>query len=300
MHRYLFNSRSAALSTFALSTYSSCHGVFSDSGINNDHVVHQPSFGASTNTRVRPKIFKKKEKESITIESLVLLPGSANRKLSQEIADFINVPLSEVSLSRFADGEVSLQIKVNVRGKHVFIIQPCSAPVNDSIMELLLSISCARRAGASRITAVIPYFGYKHHRRSANISTKHSSRYLSSTSMDFAKMIQEMGADRVISVDLQRPGQGHEACFFDNTVPLETVVTTDLFIEYFTKNAYLSEPILVIAPNAEGVKRARKFQKKLQKHYSLPVSFGAFFASDTGSGPTDTSKLEMLGNARVR
>jgi ribose-phosphate pyrophosphokinase len=102
-------------------------------------------------------------------------------------------------------------------------VQPCAAPVGDSIMELLLTISCARRAGASKISAVIPYFGYKHHRRGSSISQKQlHSRFLTSGAMDFAKMLEVVGVDTVLAVDLQRPGQGHEACFFDTDIPLET------------------------------------------------------------------------------
>ena len=132
-----------------------------------------------------------------------------------------------------------MKVNSQLRGKDVFIVQSCAAPVNDSIMELLLTVSCARRAGASRIIAVIPYFGYKHHRRWSPISSRKNSRFLSSGAMDFAHMLQEMGVDRVVAVDLQRSGQGHEACFFDNQVPLETIVTNDLFVDYIATNLSL-------------------------------------------------------------
>jgi hypothetical protein len=154
-------------------------------------------------------------------DNLVLISGTSHKELTYEISSLIKVPVANVDVGRFADGEVNIQMHDHVRSKNVYIIQPCAAPVNDSIMELLLMISCARRAGAKNITAVIPYFGYKHHRRGSVISTNNHSRFLSSGAMDFAKMLKEMGVDRVVAVDLQRPGQGHEACFFDTKISLE-------------------------------------------------------------------------------
>lgn len=195
-----------------------------------DKFYTQPSFGATTNLRRTNR-----KTSTVTLESLCLIGGTANKDLAVEIADMMKVPIASSTIGRFADGEVSVQINENVRGKDVFIVQTCASPVNDSIMELLLTVSCVRRSGARRVTAVIPYFGYKHHRRGSPLSTLHQSRFLTSGAMDFAKMLQEMGVDRVIAVDLQRPGQGQEACFFDNNVPLETILTTDSLVDFFTK-----------------------------------------------------------------
>lgn len=243
-------------------------------------VVKQPSFGASTNLRLN----QKKLKAPVTVDSMVLLAGSSHPSLAKEVSDIIKVPIAKSDLNRFADGECSIRIDDHIRGKDVYIIQTCAAPVNDSIMELLLTISCARRAGARRIIAVIPYFGYKHHRRSSPISTKHSSRFQTSNAMDISKMIQEMGVSRVISVDLQRPGQGHEACFFDISIPLETLITNELFIDYFAHKAGLQEPVVVLAPNAEIVKKAKKIQVGLQPYFKQPIKLAALFSSDYGSG----------------
>jgi hypothetical protein len=102
-------------------------------------------------------------------------------------------------VGRFADGECKIEVDQNIRGKDVYIIQSCIAPVNDSAMELLLLVSCAKRSGAKRVNAVVPYFGYKHHRRGSPISTGLSSRFLWSAAADFAKMLEVVGADRVIS-----------------------------------------------------------------------------------------------------
>jgi N-terminal domain of ribose phosphate pyrophosphokinase len=163
---------------------------------------------------------------------------------------------------------------------------------------ITLPVAC-RRSNARRVTAVIPYFGYKHHRRGSPISTKHNSRFLSSSSMDFAKMLQEMGVDRVIAVDIQRPGQGQEACFFDNNVPLETVLSTDHMVEYFKNNIALKSPVVVVAPNAECMKKARSFQLRFQEYLSSEVKIVAFFPKEAGSGFNDANHLELLGKAEV-
>lgn len=112
-----------------------------------------------------------------------------------------------MNVTRFSDGEISIEINESIRGKDCFIIQTCAEPVNDNILELLLTITAARRSGAAKVTAVIPYFGYVHNRRGLPISTTYHSRFLWSASADFAKMLQTLGADKVISVDLQKAGQ---------------------------------------------------------------------------------------------
>jgi ribose-phosphate pyrophosphokinase len=202
-----------------------------------------------------------------------------------------------VNIKRFADGECSVRIEENVRGKDVFLMQTCAAPVNDSIMELLLTLSAVRRAGAQRVTAVIPYFGYKHHRRGLPVRGTMDSKFLSSNAKDFAKvcpsrcylstgpnnplltqkprilippspqMLTELGVDRVISVDLQRPGQGGEACFFDNQVPLESLVTTTIMTSHISKYFQgRNNDLCVVAPNAECITKV--YHQPHQPHSS--------------------------------
>jgi ribose-phosphate pyrophosphokinase len=265
-----------------------------------DFRIHQPSFGT---TSTRHHYGHREDSSNVdgsrSLANLTIIGGSAHRPLAESIAHEVKMPLCKATLSRFADGEVLVQIMDNVRGQDVFIIQPCAAPVNDSIMELLLTVSCARRSGARRVTAVIPYFGYKHHRRGNAISTKHNSRFLWSGAGDFALMLEELGADHIIAVDLQRPGQGSEACFFDNQVPVETIVTTDLFIDNLLNKQKLSGPLTVVAPNAECYKKAKKFQGELQKRLKTPVKLLPFFSMDTGSGPPDLNELVVLDDSLV-
>lgn len=266
-----------------------------------DFRVHAPSFG-TTSTRHHYSHHRDDGKavdSGRSLSNLTLISGSAHRKLAESIAHEVKIPLCKATLSRFADGEVSVQIMDNVRGQDVFIVQPCAAPVNDSIMELLLTVSCARRSGARRVVAVIPYFGYKHHRRGNAISTKHNSRFLWSGAGDFALMLQELGVDHIVAVDMQRPGQGSEACFFDNQVPVETIVTTDLFIENLLHKQKLTGPLTVVAPNAECYKKAKKFQGELQNRLKTSVQLLPFFSMDTGSGPPDLNELVVLDDSLV-
>lgn len=248
----------------------------------------QPSFGATVNLKKVPPMKEGSQDRLDMAQSILFIRGSAHPKLANDICDLIDVPAGDVVISRFADGEVSVTINDSIRGKDIFILQTCAAPVNDNAMELLLTISCARRAGARRINAVIPYFGYKHHRRGSAISTKHGSRFLSSGAMDFAKMLTEMGVDRVISVDLQRPGQGSEACFFDNAVPLESIGSTQYQMNYLLEHIEFKNPVVVVAPNGECVKKARQCQTMLSKGLGREVKIACFFQNDTSSGPTGT------------
>lgn len=115
-------------------------------------------------------------------------------------------------------------------------------------------------------------------------------------------MLTELGVDRVIAVDLQRPGQGHEACFFDNRVPLEVVSTNDLFIDHILKKVDIKLPLVVVSSNAECVKRAYNYQNSLKSalgKHDDSIRLAAFFSADVGTGRADVSTLELLGNAKI-
>lgn len=125
-------------------------------------------------------------------------------------------------------------------------------------------ISCARRCGARRVIAVVPYFGYKYHRRGETMSTKNQSRFLWSHSSDFFKMMAVMGADKVLSVDLHRPGQGQETSYSGELIPVETISSHELMIDYIKENVQLSPNVTVVAATSEYLKKARIFQKGLK------------------------------------
>jgi phosphoribosylpyrophosphate synthetase len=251
------------------------------------------AFSHSSSFRSRKK---KKEKTSA---NLFVISGSCHPTLAREVCDILAVKPHGAQISRHADGEVKMELD-SVRGGNIFIIQPCGKPVSDSSMELLLTISAAKRAGAKKVTVVIPYFPYKHHRRGMPKSSKHKSKFLESTAMDFAKMLEEMGTDAVLTVDLQRPGQGQEACFFDNSIPLENIVTTNLISEYFIDTFPMKGKIVVIAPNYECLNKAMKYEKKFREGYSnVTVSLNALIHNGVSAHKQSTN-LEELGKLEVR
>jgi ribose-phosphate pyrophosphokinase len=163
--------------------------------------------------------------------------------LSEEIAKYLNQRLADVVIKKFSDGEISVKINENIRGKDVFIIQPTSAPANDHIMELLLTIDAVRRASAKRITAVIPYYGYGRQDRKQEPRVPISARLV-------ADIIQVTGLDRVLTVDLHADQiQG----FFH--IPVDNLYAAPIFIQYL-KESHFSEPV-VVSPDSGGVERAR-------------------------------------------
>lgn len=229
-------------------------------------------------------------------QNVVVLSGTASHKLSEDIAKLLNSPLMDVTTKRFSDGEINCVINESIRGKDVFIVQTCAAPVNDNIMELLLTVAAARRAGAQNVTTVIPYFGYKYHRRGMPISTTYNSRFLWSAASDLAKMLQTVGVDNVVSVDLQRPGQGHEATFFAETIPVETINTSNIFTEYFaTQIQPPLQKVVIVSANSQCVKKARKFQKKLKQASDIEEVDYAVFIGDASQKP---SANDLLGDVK--
>jgi len=180
--------------------------------------------------------------------SLILLAGSANRPLAEEISRSLSQPLGNVTLRRFADGEIFVRINDNVRGRDVFIVQSTPPPA-DSIMELLLLIDAARRASAARITAVMPYYGYARQDRKDQPRVAIGAKLL-------ANMIVTAGADRVLAVDFhQHQLQG----FFD--VPVDHLYAAPVITRYFREKELL-DPV-VVAPDVGAAKMARGFAKRL-------------------------------------
>lgn len=233
--------------------------------------------------------------DSLQNPDIAIISGTACAELSQQISQELDMALCKVSISQFSDGETFVNIQESMRGKDVFVIQTCAPPVNESVMELVLSIGAAKRSGASHVTAVIPYFGYRLNRRGLPLSTTHHSRFLWNAAGDLAKMLLIVGADKVISVDLQKPGQGHEACFFRTNLPAETISTNDLFVQHFQSIITGDAPIVVVAPNSELVKKATKFQRKLKSVRPEWALDSAVFLR-TDAEPTSTASF--LGDVK--
>ena len=182
--------------------------------------------------------------------NLMVFTGNANPELAAAIARHIGVPLGHASISKFSDGEISVELNENVRGKDVFIIQPTCAPTNDSIMELLLTADALHRASANRITAVVPYYGYARQDRRVR-----SARVAISAKV-VADMISAVGVNRVLTVDLHAEQiQG----FF--SIPVDNVYGSPVLTEDIERQRY--ENLTVVSPDVGGVVRARAVAKQL-------------------------------------
>jgi ribose-phosphate pyrophosphokinase len=179
---------------------------------------------------------------------LMMLAGSANRPLAEEVSRTLGVPLGDTTIRRFADGEIFVRMNENVRGRDTFILQPTPPPA-ETIMELLLLIDAARRASAARITAVIPYFGY------ARQDRKDQPRVAIGAKL-CANMLTTAGADRVLAIDFhQHQLQG----FFD--IPVDHLYAAPVLTRYF-RDKELHRPV-VVAPDVGAAKMARGFAKRL-------------------------------------
>ncbi len=182
--------------------------------------------------------------------SLKVFTGNANKKLAEDVCSYLGIPLGDVFVGRFSDGEVNVQFKESVRGDDVFIIQPTCPPVNENLMELLVMIDACKRASAGRITAVIPYFGYARQDRKVQPRVPISARLV-------ADLITAAGASRVLTVDLHA---GQIQGFFN--IPVDNLAAIPIFLDYVHRNLG-SDGFVVVSPDAGGVERARLFAKKM-------------------------------------
>jgi ribose-phosphate pyrophosphokinase len=237
------------------------------------------------------------------LDNVVILPGSATKDLTKKVCDKLGMKVGLCKTYRFSDGEILPIIEESMRGKHIFIMQTCAPPVNENLIEIILTVTAARRAGAATVTTVIPYFGYKYHLRGLPLSSTYHSRFLWNAAADFAKMLVTVGTDRIISIDLQRPGQGHEACFFSSDIVVESINANNELVDYFVENQILQEPVVVVAPNAGCVKKAQNFRTHFKAKSGMKnVEYATFVYESppvTNNLTTEylsISKSELLGN----
>ena len=181
--------------------------------------------------------------------SVMVFSGNANLALSEGIVKKLNMRLGMATVGRFSDGEVAVEIEENVRGKDVFVIQPTCSPTNENLMELLVMIDALHRASASRITAVMPYYGYaRQDRRSRSARVPISAKLV-------AKMIEQAGTDRILTVDLHADQiQG----FFD--IPVDNVYSSPILLGDVWRQKY--RDLIVVSPDVGGVVRARALAKR--------------------------------------
>ena len=187
----------------------------------------------------------------MSTHELMIFTGNANPKLAQDVADYLRVPLGNAKVGRFSDGEVTVEINENVRGREVFILQSTCAPTNESLMEVLIMADALRRASAGRITAAMPYFGY------ARQDRRPRSARVAITAKLVANMLGAAGVDRVMTMDLHADQiQG----FFD--VPVDNIYASPILLSDVVSKQF--ENLLVVSPDIGGVARARAFAKQLE------------------------------------
>jgi ribose-phosphate pyrophosphokinase len=198
----------------------------------------------------RPSQSGGREEGMNDLSPLVVLSGRSHPQLAERICDYLQIPQGQVRLYDFSDGENGCQIKENVRGGDVYVVQPTCPPVNDSLMELLILLDACRRSSASGITAVIPYFGYARQDRKDRPRVPITAKLISD-------LITSAGATRVLAIDLHASQiQG----FFN--IPVDHLFAAPVLIEEIKRLAL--PDLVMVSPDAGGVERARAFAKRLE------------------------------------
>jgi len=184
------------------------------------------------------------------VSKMMVFTGNANPDLARRVVRQLHIPLGDATVGRFSDGEVNVELNENVRGKDVFILQPTCAPTNDNLMELIVMADALRRSSASRITAVVPYFGYaRQDRRPRSARVAISAKVV-------ADMLDTVGVDRLLTVDLHADQiQG----FFD--IPVDNIYGSPVLIDDIQDQRF--ENLMIVSPDIGGVVRARAVAKSL-------------------------------------
>ncbi len=209
----------------------------------------------------------------LSSKPMLLLSGSANRPLAEEIAQQLNTQLCRVTLKRFADGELFVRIDENVRGRDVYVVQPTNPPA-ENLIELLLLMDAARRASAARITAVIPYFGYARQDRKDQPRVAISAKLM-------ANMVVTAGADRVLAIDFhQHQLQG----FFD--LPVDHLYAAPVFVQHYRQKNL--QDLVVVASDVGSAKMARGFATRLNGSLAI--------IDKRRTGPNVAEVLNVVGD----
>ncbi|MBL4903163.1 MAG: ribose-phosphate pyrophosphokinase [Desulfocapsa sp.] len=204
-----------------------------------------------------------------------IFSGNANPVMAQEIADYLKVPLSEADVKKFSDGEIFVEIKENVRGTDVFIIQPTCTPVNDNLMELVIMVDAMRRASARRITAVVPYYGYARQDRKVAPRVPISAKVV-------AEMFMAVGVRRVLCMDLHA---GQIQGFFN--IPVDHLYAAPVILEYI-KDQF--SDVVMVSPDAGGVERTRAFAKRL--------GAGLAIVDKRRDSPNECQAMNVIGDVK--
>jgi len=210
---------------------------------------------------------------------LKLFSGNSNLQLSEAITRYMGIPLGVAMVGQFSDGEIQVEFRENVRGMDVFVIQSTCRPVNDNIIELLIMIDALKRASASRVTAVMPYYGY------ARQDRKVASR-APITAKLIADLITAAGADRVLTIDLHA---GQIQGFFD--IPVDHLYAGPLMSEAIRHELNTGD-LTVVSPDAGGVERARAFAKRLGSSLAI--------IDKRRSKPNEAEVMNVIGDVADR
>jgi ribose-phosphate pyrophosphokinase len=203
------------------------------------------------------------------------ISGTSSTVLSEKVAGYLGVPITDTEIRRFADGEVFIEIKESIRGKDVYLLQSTCNPVNENLMELLVSLDACKRASANSVNVVIPYFGYARQDRKVTPRTPISARLV-------ADLLETAGATRVMSVDLH---SGQIQGFFN--MPFDNIYAAPVLLNKITTQ-YKGEKLVVVSPDAGGVDRARWFAKKL--NCSLAI------VDKRRSAPNEAQIMHLIGD----
>ena len=204
-----------------------------------------------------------------------LVAGNSNIPLAEAISNYLKVPLTQCTVKRFADMEIFVEIKENVRGEDVFVIQSTSYPANDHLMELLIMIDALKRASAKRITAVLPYYGYARQDRKPGPRTPISAKLV-------ADLITRAGAHRVLTLDLHA---GQIQGFFD--IPTDNLYAAPVIVKDIKEHFDL-EKIMVVSPDVGGVVRARGLAQRI----SAPIAI----VDKRRERPGESEVMNVVGN----
>ena len=210
------------------------------------------------------------------MEDFFIFSGNSNPILAKKICDYLDKPLGGAKVKTFSDGEVQIEIDENVRGRRVYVVQSTCAPVNDNLVELLLMIDAFKRASASRITAVIPYYGYARQDKKVAPRVPISAKLV-------ADLLATAGATRVITMDLHA---GQIQGFFN--IPVDNLFAAPVLIEYMKQ--HFEEEIVIVSPDAGGVERARAFAKRL--------AAGLAIVDKRRSAPNEAKAMAVIGKVK--
>lgn len=221
-------------------------------------------------------------------ENVLIFSGSANKELAEDVATRLGHKLGNANISRFADGECNIQIFESIRGKEVYIIQPTCPPVNENLVELLLMISTFKRTSAKKITAIIPYYGYGRADRKMNSRVPISAA-------DTAKMLETMGVDRVIAIDLHA---GQIQGFFGPAVPVDNLESQIVMTEHLLNSNIVKDfnNLVIVSPDAGGVYRAKSFAEMISSRTGSNVGLTMIVKQRVKAN--EVAKMELVGNVK--